>query len=384
VGFDLKRMLKSGVAGRHAAGNGLSVLVRGDRAWWEFQFRDRITKKTRTVTLGPARGEGALSLTDARDRRFEAAKRNRAGTLPPATVSHAPVAMPAGATEKPAGRTFGEVMELYIADKAAAWKGGKSGDEANAHRRLLKTYIAGLPLATIDAPAVRGALAQWLSTPTAEKMRVKIASIWSWARANGIVMGGENPAAVLRGALPAVGTKVEHHPAMPWADVPAFMQELKAVGMPAAKALQWTILTATRAGETLGATWGEIQGDVWVIGERMKEGRPHNVPLTSEMLSLLGPRGADDDLIFGRLYKDRMRMLLDRRNVSVHGFRSTFVGWAAKQGYPLELRELALAHSIGDAVAKAYNREKLTEERRPMMEAWSKFATGRPALKVVA
>ena len=149
----------------------------------------------------------------------------------------------------PPGRTFAEVLELYIGDKSPAWKGGKGGDEANAHRRLLKTSIAGLPLATIDAPAVRGALAQWLGTATSEKMRTKIASVWAWARANGMITGGENPAAVLRGALPAVGTKVAHHPAMPWTDVPALMQELKAIGTPAAKALQWTIRTAARAGD---------------------------------------------------------------------------------------------------------------------------------------
>ena len=147
-----------------------------------------------------------------------------------------------------------------------------------------------------------------------------------------MVTGGENPAAVLRGALPVVGTKVAHHPAMPWTDVPALMQELKAIGTPAAKALQWTILTAARAGETLGSIWGEIQGDVWIIGERMKEGVEHRVPLTSEMLSLLGPRGNDDDLLFGCLYKDRMRMLLDGRDYTVHGFRSTFASWAAKNG----------------------------------------------------
>jgi integrase len=303
---------------------------------------------------------------------------------PPATAAHGPVAKPARAAAEPAGRTFAEVLELYIGDKSPAWKGGKGGDEANAHRRLLKTSIAGLLLATIDAPAVRGALVQWLGTATSKKMRTKIASVWAWARANGMVTGGENPAAVLRGALPAVGTKVAHHPAMPWTDVPALMQELKAIGTPAAKALQWTILTAARAGETLGSIWGEIEGDVWIIGERMKEGVEHRVPLTSEMLSLLGPRGNDDDLLFGRLYKDRMRMLLDGRDYTVHGFRSTFASWAAKNGYPLELRELALAHSIGDAVAKAYNREKLTEERRPMMQAWSRFACGRPDLRVVA
>jgi hypothetical protein len=87
VGFDPKKILAAGQPGRYSAGGGLSLLLRGDRAYWEFQFRDRSTKKTRTATIGAARGDGALNLTAARAKRDEVRAANRAGALPPRNCS---------------------------------------------------------------------------------------------------------------------------------------------------------------------------------------------------------------------------------------------------------------------------------------------------------
>lgn len=172
---------------------------------------------------------------------------------------------------------------------------------------------------------------------------------------------------------------------MPWADVPLFMRELVAFDTPSARALQWTILTGARTGETLGARWSEIQGDLWVIPDaRMKEGEEHQVPLTPEMLALLGKRGGNDDLIFGDLREDALRTLIKDRDCTVHGFRSTFTDWAAEQGYTSELREMAIAHAVGDETERSYRRTTLLPKRREMMQAWSAFACGRPVLKLVA
>jgi integrase len=113
----------------------------------------------------------------------------------------------------------------------------------------------------------------------------------------------------------------------------------------------------------------------------MKEGNPHAVPLTSEALALLGPRGEPGELIFKSptgmaLHDTAMRLYIKGRpGVSVHGFRSTFVDWAAEAGYPSELRELALAHAVGDQVERAYRRTGMLDQRRPMMAAWAAFAT---------
>src|ERR1039458_5384566 len=155
------------------------------------------------------------------------------------------------------------------------------------------------------------------------------------------------------------------------------MRELATFDLPAARALQWTILTAARAAETLGLTWSEIDLDraLWAIpGERMKAGKAHTVPLTAEALALLGPRGAEDEFVFGNLDGRAMRHFVKDHGYTVHGFRSTFTDWAAESGWDFELREIALAQAVSDATARAYNRSAQIDRRRSMMSAWSAFA----------
>lgn len=179
--------------------------------------------------------------------------------------------------------------------------------------------------------------------------------------------------------MPALANPVKHHEAMPSADVPAFFAILAASGTPAARALQWTILTAARAGETLGMTWGEIDKALWAIpGVRMKAGKDHTVPLAPEALALLGDRGKPEALVFGHLDDRALRVFVRDRGCRVHGFRSTFAVWAAESGWELELRKLALAHAVSGATAQAYNRSQQVDRRRAMMTAWARFATETP------
>jgi integrase len=265
--------------------------------------------------------------------------------------------------------------------RASAWTGGANGAEAAAHRRLLDLEFAKLPLSRIDTAAVRQALARWDGMATSTKMRTKIKSVIDYAKALGW-FSGDNPAAeeTMGKLLPATPS-AKHHEAMPWADVPAFMHDLGAVDTPAARALRFTILTAARSGETRGATWSEIQGDVWSIGaERMKEGKPHTVPLPATAIAVLGERGQPGERIFKSptgVVLDVSAMLdyVNGRGFTVHGFRSSFVDWASEHGYPSELRELALAHAVGDQVERAYRRTGMIDQRRPMMQAWAAFAT---------
>jgi integrase len=186
--------------------------------------------------------------------------------------------------------------------------------------------------------------------------------------------------------------KAKHHAALSWAEVPALMGELQKHGSSAARALQWTILTAARASETLGATRSEIksasefariarlptnivQGEIWVVpAERMKEGKEHHVPLPQEVLALIVGRRS-------KLFPGHERQMLDllnklRPGYTVHGFRSSFADWAAEHDFPQELREMALAHSVGDSVEQAYRRSTRINKRREMMLAWSKFVLG--------
>ena len=286
-----------------------------------------------------------------------------------------------------AGETFADCVAQYLADKAPKWRGGLGGREAKAYRStLLKSTLAPLPVATITTPQVKEALAG-MKAATANKVLTRTAAILDWAKVAGKRTSGDNPARLPKNErqhiVPAKPPPV-HLAAMPWAEVPAFMRELRADGSTATRALMWTILTAARTSETLHARWSEIEGDSWIIpAERMKQGKAHKVPLVLEAAALLGGRKADGAYLFPSVTGGAMahmamsgHMLRLRPKYKVHGFRSTFTDWAAEHGYPSELREMALAHSVGDDTEKAYRRTTLVNKRREMMAAWAAFALG--------
>src|SRR5262249_9612632 len=143
-----------------------------------------------------------------------------------------------------------------------------------------------------------------------------------------------------------------------------------------------------RTGETIGARWDEIEGDVWTVpAERMKSGRKHEVPLSKRALAIIEQMAAQrqGELVFpGRdglkpLGQTGLRHVLKhvgRRDVTAHGFRSTFRDWAGDHtAFPREVAEAALAHSVGDKVEAAYRRGNALEKRRKLMEGWSKYCT---------
>lgn len=199
---------------------------------------------------------------------------------------------------------------------------------------------------------------------------------------------GENPVTAVKeaGVLPKVRGKVAHHDAMPWQEVPAFYAELEARTATAAKALQFTILTACRTSEVLDMTWDEVDLDnrLWTIPpERMKGGQAHRVPLTDEMVRLLeAQRAMASEYVFEGQKRHRplsnmsMLMLLRRMGrgqFTVHGFRSTFRDWAAEEAVaPREVAEAALAHQVGSEVERAYARSDLLERRRKLAVSWSR------------
>jgi integrase len=178
--------------------------------------------------------------------------------------------------------------------------------------------------------------------------------------------------------------KVRHHAALPFSQMPAFMVDLRGQDTSAARALEFTILTASRAGEVLGARWSEIDldGGIWTVpAERMKAGVEHRVPLSKPALALLAQvRSLDDTFVFPGsrrkhpLNDDVMRDLLarlGRAGLTVHGFRSSFRDWAGEcTSFPRDLAEMALAHTVGDATERAYRRSDLFEKRRELMDAW--------------
>lgn len=183
---------------------------------------------------------------------------------------------------------------------------------------------------------------------------------------------------------------------MSYDGVPAFIERLRGRQAVAARALEFTILAASRTTETREATWSEIDGDVWTIpADRMKASKPHRVPITGRMREILdemAPLKTDTGFIFPGdqriepLSRMAMLMLLRRMEVSftVHGFRSAFRDWAGDcTPYPRELIEEALAHTVGNAVERAYRRSDALAKRRQLMEAWEQFATMPPNANVL-
>jgi integrase len=181
--------------------------------------------------------------------------------------------------------------------------------------------------------------------------------------------------------------RVKHHPALPYGELPAFMQELRARDGISARALEFTILTASRTGEVVGALWEEIdlERQTWTVpAERMKSGRPHRVPLARRAIAILEEMAEvrQHDFVFPGWKLSRplsnmaLLMLLRemRPGLTVHGFRSTFKDWCAESTHvPNFVSEAALAHVVADKVEAAYRRTDVFERRHNLMEAWGTF-----------
>jgi integrase len=192
---------------------------------------------------------------------------------------------------------------------------------------------------------------------------------------------------------PAKVHLAEHRAALPWAEVPALMAVLAAETSMAARCLRFLALTGVRSAEARGATWDEIDLDakVWVIpAKRMKGGRrEHRVPLSDAVLAVLAEaaEARTNALVFagnkdGLIAAGTMVSLLRRvcpGDATVHGLRSAFADWAADHGHPPDLAEMALAHTVGSAVERAYRRSDVLDRRRVLMAEWAEFLTKPPA-----
>jgi integrase len=230
-------------------------------------------------------------------------------------------------------------------------------------------------------------------TETASRVRGRIESVLDWATVRGY-RSGDNPArwrGHLENVLPTRGqiAKVEHHAALPFAEVADFMADLAEREGIAARALEFLILTAARTGEVIGATWDEIdrREKVWTIpAGRIKGGHEHRVPMTNGVMKLLAglPHEKNNPFVFigprsGGLSNMAMAATLKRmgrEDITVHGFRSTFRDWAAEStAFPNHVVEMALAHVIGDRVEAAYRRGDLFVKRQRLMADWAKFCT---------
>jgi len=380
----LKEPKRYGDGGR--SGLWFQITKAGSRSW---VLRFMLYGRAREMGLGPY---PEVTLAEARELALDARRLLRRGIDP----IDARKRRKAEDVAVAGGIVFAEAARRYVADHRAEWRHPK---HAAQWVSTLENYAVPV-LGALDVGSITPANVVDVLRPlwgekqeTASRLRGRIERVLDWCTTMDY-RSGENPArwkANLDHLLPkrSKGRSVRHHPALPWGELPVFMEQLREVGGMGARALEFLIFTAARSGEVRGATWEEIDIDAatWTIpAERMKGGREHRVPLSDAALALLGaltrlegspwvffaPRG-------GRLYDMTVSAVCRRMNVEAvpHGFRSTFRDWCAETtNYPREVCEQALAHVNADKVEAAYRRSDLFERRRELMEEWAAFSKG--------
>lgn len=385
-----KKVAKLKGAGRYhdalIRGLYLQITESGARSWL---LRYEIGGRERMMGLGSA---ADFTLKEARER-ARAARQLIADGIDPLLTKRKRLADAKAAAA--AALTFREAAQLYFNQHQTKWSSAKHRDTFMAS---LTTHafpqIGHLDVAAITlADVLRCIEPHWTSKAvTMDRVRNRIENVIDWAVVRGHRPAGTNPArwrGHLDNALPAPRevAPIEHHAALDYREVPAFLQSLpQRDDTIAAAALTFLILNASRANEVMGACWPEINFDdaTWTVpASRMKTRIEHRVPLSAAAVELLRslPREAGNDYCFigatrgHALNYVRLKRLVKRsqpNNFVIHGFRSAFRVWSAeKTNYPREVCERALAHKVGSKTEQAYDRGDLFDKRRKLMEAWS-------------
>jgi integrase len=367
------------------SGDGRNLwLVSNPRGRKRWEFRYTVCGQRHFMGLGPWPD---VTLDDARDKAFELRRQLRHGVNPLAEKR----------VHKPRRVTiFQEVAEDAITRFAMSWGSPKQEPQwRSSLTRFAFPILGKMDVSSITAEHVRDVLEPiWHSKgPTAERVQNRIERILDYATVQKL-RTGDNPARLKGNLEHLLGRKElaeKHFPALPYAEVPAFLKSLRGMGGVAARALEFVVLTATRTNETTNSTWSEIDLDnaVWTIpAERMKSGnRAHRVPLSKQAVELLKalPRDHKGDYVFmgaqpGKPIATDLRRVLvrmKRTDVTSHGFRSSFRDWVAERtSYPDVLAEKMLAHRDSNKVQAAYRRSDMLEKREPLMQDWANHCDG--------
>ncbi len=384
--------------GRHAVGpSGLYLVIRdnGARTW---AMLYSVAGKRREMHLGAANADG-LSLKQAREQL----------ALHRLTLSGGGDPVAARETLRKREQeipTFAAMADEVV---SSLEKGFRNAKHRQQWRNTLATYCKSFSRKRVDQVGIEDVLTAlkpiWQAKPeTASRVRGRIEKVIDAAKAKGY-RTGENPAA-WRGnlalLLPKRATETRgHHAAMDYRELRAFLASLDDTQTTGALALRFTILTAARTGEAIGARWSEIdiQERVWTVpAGRMKAKRVHRVPLSDAAMSVLEKAAMlrtstdNDAFVFPGMKAGKpvsnmtMDMVLRRSklDVTVHGFRSSFRDWAGEEtSIAREVAEAALAHVIGDKAEQAYRRGDALEKRRVLMAAWADYLTGTQPANVV-
>jgi integrase len=373
--------------GMHPDGHGLYLCI-GDSGAASWIYRFKISKRSREMGLGSL---DDITLAQARQLADDARRKVHSGVDP---IDERKATRLSANLSRAKAMTFQECAEAYIAAHRAGWTNVDHISQwSSSIARYAYPVIGDLAVNAVDLTLVLKVVEPiWNSRPeTASRVRGRIESVLDWAKTRGY-REGENPAR-WRGHLENLLPKkrkvraVEHHAALPYGEAATFMVQLRQQDGVTARALEFAILTAARAGEVIGARWDQInQADrLWVVpAARMKARKEHRVPLSDTAMAVLQTMAGDrqNDFIFpgsanGKLGQGAMLVLAKKiggPQMTGHGFRSTFRDWAAERSnFPHEVAEMALGHVVGDAVERAYRRGDLFEKRRQLAEAWARY-----------
>jgi integrase len=368
-----KELGKKTKPGRYAVGHGayLQISKWGTRSWILRYVRDG---KARHLGLGSCT---YVTLAEAREKAHAARRAMVLDDIDPLMAKRQAKRgrLLASAREK----SFKQCALDYIAAHEAGWRGDHSRQQwIKSLEKHVFPRIGDLPVDVAAVLSVLDPIARSIPE-TASRVRNRMALVLDWASARDL-RSHDNPAKRAN-LLPKRKQQVQHFAAMPYAQVPAFLAELRLRPEMSARALEFAILTAARPSEALGARWSEIDGDVWIVpADRMKSGRAHRVPLAPRVVELLASMPREGEYIFVGRYSgsrqsgEAMRLLLRRmgHGATAHGFRSSFRDWAAETtAHPNHVVEQALAHAVGGAVEATYRRGDLFDKRRLLMQAWA-------------
>ena len=360
---------------------------------WVFRFTSPITGKARWMGLGPVE---AITLAEARELAVAARRLVVLGADP---IEHRRTTIAAereAAAHDAASRmTFAECAKAYLTEHLSSFRNEKHRKQwetslGRANKAFGEVSVAGIDTAML----IKFLHPIWARTPeTGSRIRGRVEQVLNWATARGFRQG-ENVAR-WRGHLEHLlkaRPKAEHHAAMPVDQLPDFMARLRERNSISARALELLILTATRTGETINATWQEIDlnAATWTIpAARMKAGREHTIPLTDRAVVILASLPRTGDFVFpgARDGKPLSNMALleqlrglDANGYRVHGFRSTFRDWAGDcTTFERGVIEHALAHGLADKTEAAYRRSTALDKRRRLMAAWAFYCEGEKA-----
>lgn len=376
-------------AGRYSDGGGLYVRVSKTGAK-SFSFRTIRNGKATEIGLGAYPTKTlAFARTEAtalRDKVDTQGALLGAGHAPPITEQ---ASVPNNKV------TFGEASAAYMDTLDPIFKNQKHREQWRM--TLGPSYCGSIldrPVDTIQLNDVLAILKPIWTTKaeTAYRIRGRIERVLDYCRVQGC-RSGENPAR-WRGNLDAILPSTHkirneaHFEAVDYNDLPALFQELDAKQTIGAQALQFTILTAARTNETMGARWSEFdlkKDCIWTVpAERMKRGITHVVPLSNQCVnSLTALRNLKvSEFVFPgqRLNRPISNMAMLKllkslgKNETVHGFRSTFTDWIAEEtDFDAKLADFALAHGLSNKTTAAYRRKTSVEKRRPIMQAWADY-----------